>query len=124
MRGRRTPYARCAVTVPRRYVLAGTTNDERFLLDPTENRRFWPIAVGLIDLDGLRAVRDQLIAEALAHYRSGDYRLTLLGDAATGAKEAQAERRVVDDGYVERLENLAPSGKRDGRWIVTNEAVY
>lgn len=120
----RPAYARCAVTVPRRYVLAGTTNEERFLLDPTENRRFWPIAVGLIDLDGLRAVRDQLIAEALARYRSGDYRLTLFGDAATGAKEAQAERRVVDDGYVERLENLAPTGKRDGRWIVTNEAVY
>lgn len=120
----RPAYARCAVTVPRRYVLAGTTNEERFLLDPTENRRFWPIAVGLIDLDGLRAVRDQLIAEALARYHSGDYRLTLFGDAATGAKEAQAERRVVDDGYVERLENLAPTGKRDGRWIVTNEAVY
>lgn len=120
----RPAYARCAVTVPRRYVLAGTTNEERFLLDPTENRRFWPIAVGLIDLGGLRAVRDQLIAEALARYRSGDYRLTLFGDAATGAKAAQAERRVVDDGYVERLENLAPTGKRDGRWIVTNEAVY
>lgn len=120
----RPAYARCAVTVPRRYVLAGTTNEERFLLDPTENRRFWPIAVGLIDLDGLRAVRDQLIAEALARYRSGGYRLFLFGDAATGAKEAQAERRVVDDGYVERLENLAPTGKRDGCWIVTNEAVY
>ncbi|WP_329768241.1 VapE domain-containing protein [Stenotrophomonas muris] len=120
----RPAYARCAVTVPRRYVVAGTTNEERFLLDPTENRRFWPIAVGLIDLEGLRAVRDQLIAEALARYRSGDYRLTLFGDAATGAKEAQAERRVVDDGYVERLENLGPTGKRDGRWIVTNEAVY
>ena len=120
----RPAYARCAVTVPRRYVLAGTTNEERFLLDPTENRRFWPIAVGVIDLDGLRAVRDQLIAEALSRYRSGGYRLTLFGDAAAGAKEAQAERRVVDDGYVERLENLAPTGKRDGRWIVTNEAVY
>jgi hypothetical protein len=60
----------------------------------------------------------------LARYRSGGYRLTLCGDAATGAKEAQVARRVVDDGYVERLENLAPTGKRDGRWIVTNEAVY
>lgn len=120
----RPAYARCAVTVPRRYVLAGTTNEERFLVDPTENRRFWPIAVGMIDLDGLRVARDQLIAEALARYRSGNYRLTLFGDAATGAKQAQAERRVVDDGYVERLENLASTSKRDGRWIVTNEAVY
>lgn len=112
-------YARCAVAVPRRYVLAGTTNEERFLQDPTENRRFWPIAVGMIDLNGLREARDQLIAEALARYRSGAYHLTLFGDAAVGAKEAQLQRRVVDDGYVERLENLAPSGKRDGRWIVT-----
>lgn len=120
----RPAYARCAVTVPRRYVLAGTTNEERFLLDPTENRRFWPIAVGVIDLDGLRAARDQLIAEALARYRSGDYRLTLFGEAAAGANEAQARRRVVDDGYVERLENLAPCGKREGSWVVTTEAVY
>jgi hypothetical protein len=30
----RPAYARCAVTVPRRYVLAGTTNEERFLQDP------------------------------------------------------------------------------------------
>jgi hypothetical protein len=120
----RPAYARCAVAVPRRYVLAGTTNEERFLQDPTENRRFWPLAVGMINLDGLREVRDQLIAEALARYRSGDYRLTLFGDALTGAKEAQAQRRVVDDGYVERLENMAPCGKREGRWVVTTEAVY
>jgi hypothetical protein len=120
----RPAYARCAVTVPRRYVLAGTTNEERFLLDPTENRRFWPIPVGLIDLAGLRSIRDQLIAEALARYHSGDYHLTMHGEAAAGAKNAQAERRVVDDGYVERLENLAPTGKREGRWMVTNETVY
>jgi hypothetical protein len=120
----RLAYARCAVAVPRRYVLAGTTNEERFLQDPTENRRFWPIAVGMIDLEGLREVRDQLIAEALARYRSGSYRLTLFGEAASGAKEAQAQRRVVDEGYIERLENLAPTGKRDGLWAVTTEAVY
>jgi len=120
----RPAYARCAVAVPRRYVLAGTTNEERFLQDPTENRRFWPISVGIIDLDGLREVRDQLIAEALARYRSGAYHMTLFGEAATGAKEAQAQRRVVDEGYIERLENLAPTGKRDGLWAVTTEAVY
>ncbi|WP_447734770.1 VapE domain-containing protein [Rhodanobacter soli] len=120
----RPAYARNAVAVARRYVLAGTTNEERFLQDPTENRRFWPIAVGMINLNGLREARDQLIAEALAQYRTGHYQLTLQGDAALGACEAQAQRRVVDLGFVERLENLSPDGKRDGRWVVTTDTVY
>jgi len=121
----RPAYARCAVAVARRYVLAGTTNEERFLQDPTENRRFWPVAVGMIDLEGLRHVRDQLIAEALARYRSGQYHLTLDSDAAAGAKLAQARRRVVDVGYMEELEGLAEEVQSwKGKRIVSAEAVY
>lgn len=121
----RPAYARSPVTVPRRFVLAGTTNEERFLQDPTENRRFWPIAVSRVDLAGLRAARDQLIAEALARYRSGNYVLTLEGEAAAGAKRAQAERRVVDEGYMECLEGLREEIQQwKGQWIVKTEAVY
>jgi len=121
----RPAYARSPVTVPRRFVLAGTTNEERFLQDPTENRRFWPIAVSRVDLAGLRAARDQLIAEALARYRSGNYVLTLEGEAAAGAKQAQAERRVVDEGYMECLEGLRDEIQQwKGQWIVKTGAVY
>jgi len=120
----RPAYARSPVTVPRRFVLAGTTNEERFLQDPTENRRFWPVPTPRFDLKGLRAARDQLIAEALARYRSGSYRLILEGDAAAGAKAAQAQRRVVDVGYMEELEGIKEAELWKGQWIIKTEAVF
>lgn len=121
----RPAYARSPVTVPRRFVLAGTTNERRFLQDPTGNRRFWPVDVDRIDLEALAAARDQLLAEALARYRSGNYRLWLEGEAAAGAKRAQAERRVVDEGYIECLEGLREEIQQwKGQWIVKTGAVY
>lgn len=105
-------------------MLAGTTNERRFLQDPTGNRRFWPVDVDRIDLDGLAAARDQLIAEALARYRSGNYRLWLEGDAEAEAAAAQADRVVIDEGFREMLELIKAEGEHDGRRYVTNERVY
>jgi predicted P-loop ATPase len=121
----RPAYARSAVTVPRRFVLAGTTNEERFLHDPTGNRRFWPVAVGNVDMERLQADRDQIIAEALHRYRSGNYSLVLEGDAAEGAAAAQQQGRYVDDGYRELLEGFEECGQKwNGHWIVRSDAVY
>lgn len=121
----RPAYARSAVTVPRRFVLAGTTNEDRFLHDPTGNRRFWPVEVARIDLKGLHAARDQLIAEALARYRAGTHRLLLTPEAAALAKKAQDRRRVVDEGYTEQLEGLRDEiQKWKGQWIVKTDSVY
>lgn len=125
----RPAYARTAVTVPRRFLLAGTTNEDRYLHDPTGNRRFWPVIVTQVDLEGLHSVRDQLLAEALARYRSDTHRLLLSPEATTLAKKEQDRRRVVDEGYMESLLNLTTiiqrgTGQWSGRWIVTNDAVY
>lgn len=67
----RLPYARRACTLPRCGVFCGTTNDLDFLVDMTGNRRFWPIIVRLINLELVRAERDQLWAEAVHLYKSG-----------------------------------------------------
>jgi predicted P-loop ATPase len=44
----------------------------RYLKDETGARRFWPIKVTKVDVEGLKNARDQLFAEALAAYRAGE----------------------------------------------------
>jgi len=69
----RPAYGRNTVEVARQCVFAGTTNNEGgdFLRDPTGSRRFWPVQVGAVDVDGLESVRDQLWGEAVAMYQAG-----------------------------------------------------
>ena len=60
----RAPFARTAVDVPRWWLLVATTNNPYTYAD---SRRFVPYLIDdAPNLDGLRAVRDQLFAEAVA----------------------------------------------------------
>jgi predicted P-loop ATPase len=68
----RPPYGRRNVRRPRHSVLVGTTNaSDDWMRDETGGRRFWPLRCGEIDLELLRANREQLWAEAVALYRLG-----------------------------------------------------
>lgn len=68
----RSPYGRLPVVYPRQCVFVGTTNEERWMTDATGGRRFWPVRVRKIDRDGVAAAREQLWAEAVARYDSGE----------------------------------------------------
>jgi predicted P-loop ATPase len=69
----RPSYGRNVIEVRRECVFAGTTNELQFLMDPAGDRRFWVRrVVGPIDVPALRAVRDQLWAEAVHRYRAGE----------------------------------------------------
>mgnify|MGYP003637879013 CR=1 FL=1 len=59
---------------PRTCVFAGTVNPagHGYLRDPTGNRRFWPVACVKANVKGLKATRNQLLAEAVALYKSGE----------------------------------------------------
>lgn len=70
----RLPYAKTVQDFPRTAVFAGTVNPGQsgYLRDPTGARRYWPTRVGEIDNKRLTVDRDQIWAEAVALYKSGD----------------------------------------------------
>jgi len=67
----RAAYAEFQKDYPRQCIFAATTNEERYLIDATGGRRFWPVKCGEIALDALSADRDQLWAEALQIFEGG-----------------------------------------------------
>lgn len=92
----RRPYGRSAEDIPRQTVFCGTTNATEYLRDDTGNRRFWSVAVGKVDVEGIREHRDQLWAEAVHRYRAGETWWLDRDDLIAEAEEAQEERRHVD----------------------------
>ena len=92
----RESYGRRTMDVPRQCVFVGTTNQDEYLKDATGNRRYWPVACTKVDLDKLREVRDQLWAEAMFCYESGDIWWVNRDEAPLFA-EAQESRFVVDE---------------------------
>ncbi len=69
----RAPYERSPRDWPRQTVFVGTTNQSQYFKDQTGNSRYWPLQVKEgVDIDGLAMIRDQLFAEAVARFRSGE----------------------------------------------------
>lgn len=65
-------YGRHEAIEDRQCVFVATTNEDMPLKDETGDRRWWPVNVGVIDVEGLRRARDQLMAEAFARYAAGE----------------------------------------------------
>lgn len=94
----RPAFGRYVKTLPRSCVFAFTTNNDEFLLDATGNVRFWPVELTCeIDIDQIRADRDQLWAEAFDRWSKGEpYWITDQG-IAREARMEQDKRLITDD---------------------------
>ncbi|WDG45757.1 VapE domain-containing protein [Pseudomonas chlororaphis] len=92
----RESYGRRTMDVPRQCVFVGTTNQDEYLKDATGNRRYWPVSCTKVELELLRQIRDQLWAEAMFCYLSGDIWWVNRDESPLFA-EAQEERFVVDE---------------------------
>ncbi|BAN51111.1 VapE domain-containing protein [Metapseudomonas resinovorans] len=97
----RRPYGRMHEELRRQCIFIGTTNQTAYLKDQTGNRRFWPVKVGTIDLDGLVADRDQLWAEAAAREAAGES--LLLPQELWGVAAIEQEDRVAEDPWADTL---------------------
>lgn len=64
-------YVEQSTIYQRRAILIGSTNKDDILADETGNRRWLPLHVERVDVEGIEAARDQLWAEAAARYRAG-----------------------------------------------------
>lgn len=102
----RPPYGRSTESFPRKCVFAGSTNEQHYLQDPTGGRRFWPVKIGEINIELIRKLKDQLFAEALRRYRSGEPWWVM----PESAKDEQEDRRQQDP-----WENIIDS------WLVMNQ---
>ena len=101
----RTPYDKFSADHPRQCVFAGTSNKTQFLpMDKSGNRRFLPIEVHsenaechiLDDESSSRAYIEQLWAEIMVIFQSGEYSLTLPKDLEKDLQSAQ-ENHIPED---------------------------
>ena len=90
----RLPYSRKNSRFSRRSIYIGTVNNDRFLVDETGNRRWWPIQVENIDLDhGLDM--QQIWSEVYHYWLNGEcLRWTL--DEANLVNEKNKEHEQID----------------------------
>jgi predicted P-loop ATPase len=113
----RPSYGRRSGDVPRQCVFAGSTNAEEYLSDATGGRRFWPVACGQIDLEGIGRDREQLWAEAVAAYHAGerwwleDHELKRM---AAEEQEARRIRHPWEPVIADWLDNPTKAADRDG----------
>lgn len=130
----RPAYARSARTVLRTAAIAGTTNEDEFLVD-VENRRFWPVVVGRLDLTRLRQLRDMIWAAGRALFEAGEP--WWLSDAESSwllGVHAEHESRDPWVDILERWLSLPVSAKVwgedsleagqvvDGKWVAVRMA--
>lgn len=131
----RMSYGKYAGDYARRWVMIITTNDRAFLTDPTGNRRYWVVTLGLeqIDIDAVQEERDQIWAEAVSVYKRmrqeqpvGMLPLHLGKELEQVADAKQQMARMGDDieDMVSSIKSWLETSKPDGDLEIDGETYY
>ena len=105
----RAVYGRREETTPRQCVFIGTTERSDWLRAET-GRRWWPVKCGVIDIPGLVRDLDQLWAEAVAAYDSGELWYPTGAEEiaeATLEQSARHDEDVLTQPALDKAEDLA-----------------
>jgi len=108
----RPPYGSAVQNVKRGNILVGSTNDDRFLVDETGNRRWWPVTIpkgARINLEKLELWLPEVWGEAIALYEDG-YQWWLTPDESA-AHELEVDQHRVRDAWEDVI----------GAWLVSGD---
>jgi len=119
----RPSYGHFEVEEPRQCLFIGTTNREAYLKDESGGRRFWPVKTGIIDIDGLEEDRDQLLAEAVRLYHSGEPWWPDRNFEQEHVKPEQ-EARFEADAWQELIVAYLATQQKVTVWQVAREALF
>lgn len=92
-------YREFVTQFPRLLVFVGTTNQNEFLSDDTGNRRFLPVRVSNVNVEGIRQNRDQLWAEAKQMFADSGIQFT----AAEQLAASEHEQYMIKDAWQETV---------------------
>ena len=94
----RASFDRRAKDYPRQVVFIGTTNEDHYLVDPTGNRRMWPVRVTRqVDIQWFRENRAQLFAEALHRLEEEGQRFHPTPKEQRDLFEPQQQQRQIEN---------------------------
>lgn len=109
----RPPYGRRTQDFPRQCIFIGTTNNYEYLKDTTGNRRYWPVKVGDINMNGVLEDRDQLWAEAYQLFLAGEKLYIEDKELIKIVMTEQTKRQSVDDFTADLWERIIAWSKID-----------
>jgi putative DNA primase/helicase len=118
----RVTYGRNEQEHPRRCVFVVSLNPEHdmgYLKDQTGNCRFFPVKCTKIDIDFIKATRDQLFAEAVAEYKVSPCWWQWPEAEALAEQEARRVREPLADYISDIPPDYALKDKHERRFITT-----
>ena len=122
----RVTYGRNEQEHPRRCVFVVSLNPEHdigYLKDQTGNCRFFPVKCTKIDIDYIKATRDQLFAEAVAEYRVSPRWWDWPEAEALAEQEARKVREPLAD-YIGDIPADYELKDKHGRRFITTKIVF